>query len=455
MADRETVPDAVVLYRIRGLLEQRFPQGDVQGQESRRRQVASLILGLSPPAATALLLRLQVSDPRDPYTRPFRRLPPAQREEIVETLRRASLTASLIKRDPGLSPVVAKRLYLAEVREAVAHLGALASGEQYDRALQALAALRQARNDPRFTGVDRTVLDTVTAEADRLNTLLRGPITALMKPASTRTAAAGVLAIPVGVLGAQALGADVAAAATAAAGLALGVGVVAIATVLVIRHYRSRVPLIGSTEAQRLNHLMSLAQALGELRRTVEIEAARAPAPDSPAREVRADPVVPPVDAGPDDEDRKPCRQQWVPRPYGSDWRTNYHHDYATAVVVRRRFPGVSPEMERRIYRGGVSRLDFDSYDPAEDAYYEFKTRHQILRSEWLKRADKTARLGWMARARLLFQAEGQRKTLLDCGLYHAKLIWVFQEKDVADNMRPYLADFVDRVMWEPWDGKN
>ena len=443
--------DTVVLQRITALLQQRLRRQDRQGQENRQSQLAQKLTCLSPTAARALHARLIVSHPRDPLTRSFLGLPPLHRQAVIEILQQTANTAPPLRQgvDPALEaallPVLAKTLYLNEVWTAVAQVRHLTATQQYERALQVLASLRQIvtdprftiiATDPRFTIVNRAVLDAVTVQTDRLITALQRRGSPLLLPRrreapDTRPAGVGIAGAAVATIGAT-IGWKVVAV------IALTAAAITAVNALMRRDAALYRPYNATEDEQFLRDYPQIIEKLW------------------PSPQLLPIPTLPPFTPEESEQERRRCSQEWVPRPYAKKGTKqaalfNYHQRYAAAIVTRLRFPGVNPEMEYRIHRGSGLWLDYDSYDPSEDAYYEFKTRYHYLKFEGLKVTEKkkNAFIGWMARSNFFTQAMLQRETLVACGLDEAQIIWVFQDREVAKAVAGYLP--VDRVRGEPW----
>lgn len=161
----------------------------------------------------------------------------------------------------------------------------------------------------------------------------------------------------------------------------------------------------------------------------------------------RAAPQPLPRRAEPEDKRRrrKECDTEWVPRSADTPSQ-EYHNEFARQMVVDLHI-FAPPDAEWRVHRGRTAvHLDYDSYDPETETYFEFKTRYDYLPYEQLG-------VKWFATSRLVAQARDQKETMIRCG-FDGDLVWVFDSNEVANAARPYLtgADAADRVIAVDWD---
>jgi hypothetical protein len=132
------------------------------------------------------------------------------------------------------------------------------------------------------------------------------------------------------------------------------------------------------------------------------------------------------------------CRASLTSR-HGGDRMHNAYADYVFAHYGNPTFATI----ELKLAPPTGKAVIFDHFDPETRTYYDAKTRHQALLDMWHFR--------WLQiLARLRTEAEAQRHVLQQC-VAESKLIWVFDDREVANAAEGFLGDILDEVVWMPW----
>jgi hypothetical protein len=158
--------------------------------------------------------------------------------------------------------------------------------------------------------------------------------------------------------------------------------------------------------------------------------------------EIAQDPPLPDPEPEPDPKKRrKPdCVGGWGP-PQGGD---SVHDDYARLVAEKYGHPALA---SLNFYMAGDGAVaDFDHYNPESNEFFEAKTRHEILLRDYARSQPEVM-------ARLYAQAEAQFEVMIRCAPAYPppRLIWFFDDPEVAQEAQRLFGGVVDEVRHEPW----
>jgi len=157
--------------------------------------------------------------------------------------------------------------------------------------------------------------------------------------------------------------------------------------------------------------------------------------------DIAPEPKLPP-DPRPRRRKRRECESAWAP-PAGG----NPNHDaYAQRVALRYGDPTYATLDYYVAGEGGAAK--YDHYNPEMNEFFEVKTRHEPLLNEWARNQP-------MILARLYEQAVNQFNVMIECAPTYPgpRLIWFFDNPDVAEAAADYLRGVVDEVRHEPFPG--
>ncbi len=134
------------------------------------------------------------------------------------------------------------------------------------------------------------------------------------------------------------------------------------------------------------------------------------------------------------------CRWRWIAPAGGNP----IHDEFARYVAVKHGNPTFAT-LNYRIEKDGIV-ADFDHYNSQSNEFFEAKTRHEILFREWAYKQPEVV-------ARLIAQAEKQFELMIQCASPYPspRLIWYFDNREVAGVARHYLGYIVDEVRHVPW----